>query len=73
MYKFFSIDSNYKEMMVMLKSLPTNTIVVDRFGKIIDSNQLALKFLKIKSFDDYKLKRWTALNDFNSFAQQAGK
>jgi DNA-binding CsgD family transcriptional regulator len=65
MYKYLSITTNTQEMMVMLKSLPVSTIVFDSNAKIVDINQPALEFLKIKSIEDYGIKRWEALNDRN--------
>lgn len=63
MYKYLPISTQLQEMMVMLKSLPTNTVVVDKKGRVIDINQTALNFFKVKSIDDFSLKKWGALNN----------
>jgi len=58
MYKYLPIVENVREMMVMLKSLPTCTIVFDSNSKIVNINKAALDFLKINLIDDYRVKRW---------------
>lgn len=63
MYKYLQITTDLKEMMVMLKSLPVNTVVVDKKGKLVDINQPASDFLKIRGINDYRIKRWRVLND----------
>jgi len=63
MYKYLSLSADMQEMMVMMNSLPTCTIVFDRFGKLVEINQPAMTFLGIKNIDDYRLKRWLVLND----------
>lgn len=65
MYKYFFIDENMSEMMVMLKSLPTCTIVLDRNAKLVDINQPALKFFTIRSIDDFRIKKWIVSNRNN--------
>jgi len=65
MYKYLSITRNEQEMMVMMRSLPVSTIVFDQNGKIIDINQPALNFFKIKSIEDYAIKKWEVLNNRN--------
>lgn len=65
MYKYLRITSNLDEMMVMLKSLPTNTVIVDKKGKIVDINQPALNFLSVRALDDFKIKRWGVVNESN--------
>jgi DNA-binding CsgD family transcriptional regulator len=62
MYKYLPISTQIQEMMVMFKSLPTNTVVVNKYGKLVDVNLPALRFLKAKSIDDFILKKWGALN-----------
>lgn len=52
-------------MMIMLKSLPTCTIVLDRNCKIAEINQSGLDFLNVRSKDDYRVKRIGVLNDLN--------
>jgi hypothetical protein len=66
MYKYLSITANFNEMMVMMKSLPTNTVIFDRNGNIVDSNQSALDFLHVNTVDDYRIKRWGFLNNHSS-------
>lgn len=63
MYKYLSLTADIHEMMVMMNSLPTCTIVFDRFGKLVEINQPAMTFLGIKDIDDYRLKRWMVLNE----------
>ena len=62
MYKKISISSNMQEMMIPLKSLPVCTIVFNKVGQLIDQNQPALNFLKIKTMDDFRAKRLKVLN-----------
>jgi DNA-binding CsgD family transcriptional regulator len=63
MFKYLSITTNLQEMMIMLKSLPTCTIVLDKKCKIVEINQSALVFLNVRSKDDYRVKRIGVLND----------
>jgi len=63
MYKYLPITANINEMMVMMKSLPTNTIILDQNLKIVEINQSALDFLCVKMTGDYRVKRWGALNN----------
>jgi hypothetical protein len=63
MYKYLSIATNVQEMMVMVRSLPVCTIVLDRYARIVEMNQAALNFFKINSKNDYKINKWIVLND----------
>jgi len=63
MYKIISISSNMQEMMIPLKSLPVCAIVFNKVGHLIEINQPALNFLKIKTKDDFRAKRLKVLND----------
>lgn len=63
MFKYLPIATNLQEMMIMLKSLPTCTIVLDKKCKVVEINQLALDFLNVRSKDDYRVKRIGVLND----------
>jgi len=65
MYKQISITSNVQEMMILMKSLPVCTAIYDKDARLIDINQSALNYLKIKAIDDYKTKRLKVLNDCN--------
>lgn len=65
MFKYLPITSNLQEMMIMVNSLPTCTIVLDRHCKVVEINQLGLKFLNVNSKEDFKLKRTGVLNDVN--------
>ncbi len=65
MFKYLPITSNLKEMMIMVNSLPTCTLVLDKNCNLVEINQMALKFLNLKSKDDYKVKRTGILNDVN--------
>jgi DNA-binding CsgD family transcriptional regulator len=65
MYKYINITSNMQEMMVMLKSLPACTTIFDKDARLIDLNQSAINYLKIKAIDDFKTKRLRVLNDCN--------
>ena len=53
MHKYLTLIDDIKEMMVMMSSLPTCTIVFDKDAKLIDINQLAVDFLKIENKNDY--------------------
>lgn len=64
MFKYLLLSATLREMMVMLTSLPTCTVAFDRNAKLVEINQSALSFFKIKSVDDFKLKRWRVLNDY---------
>ena len=65
MYKKISISSTLQEMMIPLKSLPVCAVVFDKYAQLIDLNQPALNFLKLKSIDEYKAKRLKVLIDCN--------
>jgi len=65
MYKKISISSTLQEMMIPLKSLPVCAVVFDKYAQLIDLNQPALNFLKLKSIDEYKAKRLKVLTDCN--------
>jgi len=65
MYKYLPITSNMQEMMIMLKSLPVCTTIFDKDARLIDINQSAKNYLKIKAIDDYRTKRLKVLNDCN--------
>jgi len=65
MYKKISISSTLQEMMSPLKSLPVCAVVFDKYAQLIDLNQPALNFLKLKSIDEYKAKRLKVLTDCN--------
>jgi len=53
MYKYLSITENLKEMMVMLKSLPANTLVFDKKGNLVDLNRPAQQLLKISNVQEF--------------------
>ena len=57
MYKYFSITESLEEMLVMLKSLPAYTLVFDRKGDLVEINEPALKFLKLKSVQAFNDKK----------------
>jgi hypothetical protein len=63
MFKYLPITSTLHEMMIMLNSLPTCTVVLDRDCNVVEINQLALEFLNIKAKCDYKLRRIGVIND----------
>jgi len=65
MYKKISISSTLQEMMIPLKSLPVCAVVFDKYAQLIDLNQPALNFLKLKTIDEYKAKRLKVLTDCN--------
>jgi len=65
MFKYLPITSTLQEMMIMLKSLPTCTIVLDKNSNVVEINQLTLSFLNVRSKDDYKLRRIGVLNDLD--------
>jgi len=69
MYKYLPLTENVQEMMVMLKSLPTCTIVFDSKSQVVDINKAALDFLKINSVDDFRIKRWGILNDCDNLKE----
>lgn len=52
MYKYLPISENIQEMMVMLKSLPACTLVVDAMGRLMDINIPALNIFKITSIHE---------------------
>ena len=65
MFKYLPITSTLQEMMIMVNSLPTCTIVFDKNCNVIEINQLALNFLNLKTKGDFKVKRIGVLNDVN--------
>lgn len=66
MFKYLSLTATLQEMMIMVRSLPTATIVLNRNCEIVEINQLGLEFLNIQSKDDCKVKRIGVLNNLNS-------
>lgn len=67
MYKYLSRERDLQEMTVRVKSLPTCSIVLDSKANLVDINQPALSFFKIETVNDYRFKRWQALNDKQYF------
>jgi len=65
MFKYLPITSTLQEMMIMVNSLPTCTIVLDRNCNVVEINQLALNFLNVNAKGDFKVKRTGVLNDVN--------
>ena len=65
MFKYLPITTSLQEMMIMLNSLPTCSIVLDLECRIVEINKPALDFLGIESKNDYRLKRISFLNDLN--------
>jgi len=53
MYTYLTLIEDMKEMVVMLNSLPTCTIVFDSKARLLDMNKLASDFLGIKNREDY--------------------
>jgi DNA-binding CsgD family transcriptional regulator len=53
MYKYLTLIDDMTEMLVMMSSLPTCTIVFDKNAELLDINQLASDFLQIKNWTDY--------------------
>jgi len=65
MFKYLPITTSLQEMMIMLNSLPTCSIVLDLECRIVEINKPALDFLSIESKNDYRIKRISLLNDLN--------
>jgi len=53
MYTYLTLIEDIKEMVVMINSLPTCTIVFDNNAELLDMNKLASDFLGITNRDDY--------------------
>ncbi|MBV5281095.1 MAG: hypothetical protein JZU53_01540 [Paludibacter sp.] len=66
MFKYLLLTATLKEMMIMVKSLPTATLVLNRNCEIVEINQSGLDLFKIKSKNDYRVKRIGVLNNLHS-------
>ena len=53
MYNYRTILDDLQEMLNILRSLPTSTIVFNKKAEIIDINKAASDFLKIEDIEDY--------------------
>ena len=53
MINYFTLLDNLQEMLQSLKSISTCSIVFNQKSNIIDMNQSAADFLKIKNIEDY--------------------
>lgn len=65
MFKYLQITNTLQEMMIMINSLPSCTIVLDVKSRIVEINKPGLEFLSVDSKDDYRLKRMLLINDFD--------
>lgn len=54
MYKYLSIGKNLQEIMIMLKSLPACSFVLNKKMEQVDINQSALNLLKIDDINDFQ-------------------
>jgi len=64
MYKYLTLIDDVKEVLVMMNSLPTCTILFDSNGGLVDMNKLASDFLQISSTEDYLKKRFRINTDY---------
>ena len=53
MYNYRTLLDDLQEMLNILRSLPTSTIVFNKKAEIIDINKAASDFLKIEDIEDY--------------------
>jgi len=64
MYKYLTLIENIKEVLVMMNSLPTCTILFDSKGGLVDMNKLASDFLLISNMEDYLKKKFRINTDY---------
>ena len=63
MYRYLTLIDDVKEMMVMMNSLPTCTIIFDKYANVVEMNQLARKSLGIENYIDITRLDFNILDD----------